>query len=112
MTNGFVETEEQQALRKAVAGMAANYGQDYYLEKARTGQHTDELWTEAGKLGIEHMLCVSVSLERFTPMMELIEPYTQISASVGVHPDGTNVEDPDEGHGAHEEDQECREDVV
>ncbi|MCH9736933.1 MAG: acyl-CoA/acyl-ACP dehydrogenase [Actinomycetia bacterium] len=51
MTNGFVETEEQQALRKAVAGMAANYGQDYYLEKARAGQHTDELWAEAGKLG-------------------------------------------------------------
>ena len=48
---GFVETEEQQALRKAVAAMAANYGQDYYLEKARTGQHTDELWNEAGKLG-------------------------------------------------------------
>ena len=51
MTNGFVETEEQQALRKAVAAMAANYGQDYYLEKARAGQHTDELWSEAGKLG-------------------------------------------------------------
>jgi alkylation response protein AidB-like acyl-CoA dehydrogenase len=48
---GFVETEEQQALRQAVAAMAANYGQDYYLEKARTGQHTDELWNEAGKLG-------------------------------------------------------------
>ena len=31
--------------------MAANYGQDYYLEKARAGQHTDELWQEAGKLG-------------------------------------------------------------
>ena len=31
--------------------MAANYGQDYYLEKARAGQHTDELWNEAGKLG-------------------------------------------------------------
>ncbi|GAC1403053.1 MAG: acyl-CoA dehydrogenase family protein [Mycobacterium sp.] len=31
--------------------MAANYGQDYYLEKARAGQHTDELWYEAGKLG-------------------------------------------------------------
>ena len=37
---GFVETEEQQALRKAVAAMAANYGQDYYLEKARAGEHT------------------------------------------------------------------------
>jgi alkylation response protein AidB-like acyl-CoA dehydrogenase len=48
---GFVETEEQQALRQAVAAMAANYGQDYYLEKARTGRHTDELWNEAGKLG-------------------------------------------------------------
>ena len=49
---GFVETEEQQALRKAVGAMAANYGQDYYLEKARAGQHTDELWAEAGRLGV------------------------------------------------------------
>jgi alkylation response protein AidB-like acyl-CoA dehydrogenase len=47
----FIETDEQQALREAVAAMAANYGQDYYLEKARTGGHTDELWNEAGKLG-------------------------------------------------------------
>jgi alkylation response protein AidB-like acyl-CoA dehydrogenase len=47
----FIETEEQQALRNAVAGMAANYGQDYYLQKARSGGHTDELWNEAGKLG-------------------------------------------------------------
>lgn len=47
----FIETDEQQALRKAVAAMAANYGQDYYLEKARAGQHTDELWSEAGRLG-------------------------------------------------------------
>ena len=47
----FVETEERQALRKAVAAMTANYGQDYYLEKARAGEHTDELWSEAGKLG-------------------------------------------------------------
>ncbi|CAN3130570.1 acyl-CoA dehydrogenase family protein [Mycobacterium sp. smrl_JER01] len=51
MSTGFIETEEQQALRKAVAAMAANYGQDYYLEKARAGQHTDELWSEAGRLG-------------------------------------------------------------
>ena len=56
----------------------------------------DEVLAEAGQQGIEHMLCVSVSLERFAPMMALIEPYAQISASVGVHPDGTNVEDPDE----------------
>ena len=47
----FIETDEQQALRKAVAAMSANYGQDYYLEKARSGGHTGELWNEAGKLG-------------------------------------------------------------
>jgi alkylation response protein AidB-like acyl-CoA dehydrogenase len=49
--SSFVETEEQQALRKAVAAMAANYGEKYYLEKARAGEHTTELWSEAGKLG-------------------------------------------------------------
>ena len=49
--SSFIETDERQALRKAVTAMAANYGQDYYLEKARTGQHTDELWDEAGRLG-------------------------------------------------------------
>jgi alkylation response protein AidB-like acyl-CoA dehydrogenase len=47
----FIENEERQALRKAVAALVSNYGQDYYLEKARTQQHTDELWNEAGKLG-------------------------------------------------------------
>jgi alkylation response protein AidB-like acyl-CoA dehydrogenase len=47
----FIENEERQALRKAVAALMSNYGQDYYLEKARAQQHTDELWNEAGKLG-------------------------------------------------------------
>lgn len=47
----FVESPERQALRKSVAAFASNYGQDYYLQKARAGQHTDELWSEAGKLG-------------------------------------------------------------
>jgi alkylation response protein AidB-like acyl-CoA dehydrogenase len=47
----FIESEERQALRKSVAAFASNYGQDYYLAKARAGQHTDELWSEAGKLG-------------------------------------------------------------
>jgi alkylation response protein AidB-like acyl-CoA dehydrogenase len=49
--NGFVENEERQALRKSVAALVANYGQEYYLEKARAGRHTDELWNEAAKLG-------------------------------------------------------------
>ncbi len=49
---------------------------------------------EARQNDVQHMLCVAVSLERFAPMMALIEPYSQISASVGVHPDGSGVEEP------------------
>ncbi|HZQ32686.1 MAG TPA: acyl-CoA dehydrogenase [Mycobacterium sp.] len=47
----FIESEERQALRKSVAAWAANYGSEYYLRKARAHEHTDELWSEAGKLG-------------------------------------------------------------
>ena len=48
---GFIENPERRALREAVAAMASSYGPEYYLEKARAGQHTSELWHEAGKLG-------------------------------------------------------------
>ena len=47
----FIESPERQALRKSVAALAANYGLEYYLSKARSGGHTDELWREAGELG-------------------------------------------------------------
>ena len=47
----FIESPERQALRKSVAALAANYGPEYYLERARNGGHTDELWREAGQLG-------------------------------------------------------------
>jgi alkylation response protein AidB-like acyl-CoA dehydrogenase len=47
----FTETEEQLALRKAVAELAARYGFEYTRRKVRSGEHTDELWLEAGKLG-------------------------------------------------------------
>jgi alkylation response protein AidB-like acyl-CoA dehydrogenase len=47
----FTETEEQQALRKAVAELGARYGYQYMRRKVKAGEHTDELWLEAGKLG-------------------------------------------------------------
>ncbi len=50
---------------------------------------------EARQQGVQHMLCVAVSLERFQPMLELIGTHRQLSASVGVHPDGTDVQEPD-----------------
>ncbi|MCV7191583.1 acyl-CoA dehydrogenase family protein [Mycolicibacterium brumae] len=48
---GFIESEDRRELRKAVADFAASFGPEYYLEKARAGEHTTELWNEAGKLG-------------------------------------------------------------
>jgi alkylation response protein AidB-like acyl-CoA dehydrogenase len=47
----FTETEEQQALRKAVAELGARYGFEYTRRKVSSGEPTDELWLEAGQHG-------------------------------------------------------------
>ncbi|MEU4178213.1 acyl-CoA dehydrogenase family protein [Streptomyces sp. NPDC026589] len=46
-----LETEEHQALRAAVAALGKRYGRDYMTTVIREGNHTDELWAEAAKLG-------------------------------------------------------------
>ena len=46
-----LETEEQQALRAAVAALGKRYGREYSTDLARKGEHPRELWSEAGKLG-------------------------------------------------------------
>lgn len=40
----------------------------------------------AAQQDVTHMLCVSVTLERWAPMMEMIRPHANVYASVGVHP--------------------------
>jgi alkylation response protein AidB-like acyl-CoA dehydrogenase len=47
----FIETDEQRALRAAVASLGRRYGYQYYIERARSGERMTELWQEAGKLG-------------------------------------------------------------
>jgi alkylation response protein AidB-like acyl-CoA dehydrogenase len=47
----FVETDEQKALRSSVAALGGRFGHKYFLDCARSGRKTDELWSEAGKLG-------------------------------------------------------------
>ncbi|QQQ78457.1 acyl-CoA/acyl-ACP dehydrogenase [Saccharothrix sp. 6-C] len=51
MTINFTESEERQALRRAVADLAGKYGHEYFTAKAKAGEKTDELWAEAGELG-------------------------------------------------------------
>lgn len=45
--------------------------------------------------GVEHMLCVSIDINQFDAMMAVVEPYPQISVSVGLHPLQTDVNEPD-----------------
>ena len=47
----FDYTSEQQDLRDAVAKLGKRYGHEYFVRKAKAGEHTDELWDEAAKLG-------------------------------------------------------------
>ncbi|WP_341230210.1 acyl-CoA dehydrogenase [Nocardioides salarius] len=50
-THAFTETEERQELRKQVAKLAATYGRDYFVEKARSGGKTTDLWMAIAKNG-------------------------------------------------------------
>jgi alkylation response protein AidB-like acyl-CoA dehydrogenase len=47
----FTETDEQVALRAAVAKLGRKYGYAYFTRQARSGGRLTELWQEAGKLG-------------------------------------------------------------
>ncbi|GHJ51513.1 hypothetical protein Nm8I071_08200 [Nonomuraea sp. TT08I-71] len=47
----FDLTPEQDQLRDAVRALGRKYGHGYFVEKARAGAHTTELWQEAGRLG-------------------------------------------------------------
>ena len=47
----FTETDEQQALRKAVAELGARYGHQYTAPRARNREPLTQLWNEAGKSG-------------------------------------------------------------
>ena len=45
--------------------------------------------------GISHMLCVSIDLESYPAMRALVDPFDDISVSVGVHPNDRDRHEPD-----------------
>ena len=54
--------------------------------------------TEAKRRGVEHFLCVAINLDAYPAMRELVDPFPEVSVSVGVHPtDGDgSLTDPQE----------------
>lgn len=59
------------------------YNDDFatFVEQARSQQ-------------IQHMLCIAIDLESYPDMLALVEPYEDISLSVGVHPNVTEGREP------------------
>ena len=47
----FDLTPEQALLRDSVAALGRKFGHEYYVSKAKAGEHTHELWAETGKHG-------------------------------------------------------------
>ncbi len=45
--------------------------------------------------GVSHMLCVSIDLESYPAMLDLVQPYPEVSISVGVHPNERERRDPE-----------------
>lgn len=45
-----------------------------------------KLMQATAQAGVSHMLCVSIDLEHYPRMRQLVEPFAQVAVSVGVHP--------------------------
>lgn len=46
------DSVDHKAIRESVAGIAARYGPQYFLERGRAGQGIDELWKDLGAAGL------------------------------------------------------------
>jgi len=58
-------------------------------------QDIDRVLGDARAQGVDHMLCVSVTLESFPEVLALAEGHPSVYASVGVHPNEREGREPD-----------------
>lgn len=54
----------------------------------------DNFVQQARRQQIEHMLCIAIDMENYPAMRAMVEPYDDISLSVGVHPNVTDGREP------------------
>ena len=57
----------------------------------------DAMLDAARESGVDHMLCVSIDLESYPAMLDLIDSHPEISVSVGVHPNDHDRREPSVG---------------
>lgn len=65
------------------------------LDLERLGGTLDDVLASAEAQGVTQMLCVSITLETFPAVLDLAHRYSNVFASVGVHPNEPNCHDPD-----------------
>jgi TatD DNase family protein len=58
-------------------------------------QKIDEVVMNMENNSITHALCVSVTLDKINEILDLTKKYSNIYASVGVHPDYEDIQEPD-----------------
>ena len=58
-------------------------------------QKIDEVLSNMESNNISHALCVSVTLDKINEILDLTQKYSNIYASVGVHPDYEDIQEPD-----------------
>lgn len=58
------------------------------------GADLDAVLARAHDCGVDHMLCVSVTLESYHQIQSIIDKYSSISSSIGVHPNERDGRDP------------------
>jgi TatD DNase family protein len=64
------------------------------LETSATYGVQDYL-TAAQERGVDHFLCVCVTLDKFNSMLQCVAPFNQVSVSVGLHPNEPAPTEPD-----------------
>ena len=67
------------------------------LDLAPFDNDFEQLIAVATEGGVTHMLCVCIDLESYPAMLALVQPFPQISVSVGIHPNDKERREPEPG---------------
>lgn len=64
------------------------------LDLSRDDGQLQTALLRAQQQGVQHMLCVSIDLEAWPSMCKAVEPFDQVTVSVGVHPNEHEGQEP------------------
>ncbi|HEU4621658.1 MAG TPA: TatD family hydrolase [Burkholderiaceae bacterium] len=66
-----------------------------HLDFPELSQHLPDVLARMREQRVTHALCISVDLARFPAIRSLVEAHEHLAASIGVHPDQKDTQEPD-----------------